>query len=202
MKLYYAPGACSLAPHIVLREGDFTFELTKVSLATGRTDAGEDYNSVNPNGYVPALKLDDGAVLTEAAVIVQYLADRKPDTELAPKLGSMERYRLMERLNFLSTEIHKQLAPFFNPKLPTEWRKNQLELLGRRFGFVEGILGEQPFLMGNRFTIADAYLFTILGWTKLFKIEMNDWPAIVEYMNSIADRPHVQAAMQAEGLVN
>src|ERR687887_814205 len=136
MKLYFAPGACSMAPHIVLREAGYTFDLEKVDLTKKQTASGEDYTQINPKGYVPALRLSNGEVLTEAAVTLQYLADQKPESRLAPKMGTMERYRLMEWLNFTSSEIHKQFGPLFNPKITQEWKENQLDLLSRRFDYL------------------------------------------------------------------
>jgi glutathione S-transferase len=200
MKLYYVPGACSLAAHIVLRETGLAFELDKMDPATRRTASGEDYLQVNPKGSVPALRLDNGEVLTEVAVIVQYLADRKPESGLAPAAGGMERYRLAEWLNYISSEVHKQLGPFFNPKLPPEWRENQLSLLGKRFDLLNAHLKDRPYLMGERFSVADAYLFVILNWTALFKIDLGPWPALPAYQARVAARPAVQAALQAEGL--
>lgn len=199
MKLYYAPGACSLAPHIVLREAKYKFDLEKVDLAAKRTEGGDDYLAVNPKGYVPALKLDDGTLLTEAAVILQYLADRKPRRALAPKPRTPERYRLMEWLNFTASEIHKGLGDFFNPKMTPEWREARLERLGRRFDFLEKALGAQHYLMGE-FSIADAYLFTILNWTNRHQVDLSNWPNIRAFMARIAERPAVKKAMKAEGL--
>jgi glutathione S-transferase len=200
MKLYYVPGACSLAPHIALREAGLAFELDRMDPATRRTEKGEDYTQVNPKGYVPTLRLDNGEVLTEAAVILQYVADQKPGAGLAPAAGTLERYRLHEWLNFVATEVHKQFSPFFNPKLTPEWKDNQLTLLGRRFDTLAKHLGHQPYLMGDRFTVADAYLFTILSWSKLFQVDLGKWPALTEYLGRIAARPAVQAALKAEGL--
>lgn len=200
MKLYYTPGACSMAVHITLREAGLPFELEKVDLATHKTADGGDYMNVNPKGYVPALQLDDGQVLTEVAATLQYVADQKPGVGLAPGGGTLEHYRLLEWLNFTASEIHKQLGVFFNPKLPADWKENQLKLLARRFDYLAGRLGGRPFLMGERFTIADAYLFTILGWTRLFKIELDKWPAIQQYLGRVAARPAVQETLKAEGL--
>lgn len=199
MKLYYSPGACSLAVHIVLREGKFSFELEKVDLAAKRTQSGEDYLAVNPKGYVPALRLDDGGVLTEANVILQYLADQKPRRNLAPKPRTPERYRLMEWLSFIATELHKGLGDFFNPKMTPEWREAKLERLGQRFDYLERTLGSNEYLTGD-FSIADAYLFTILNWTRLHKIDTSKWPAIEAYLKRMGDRNTVKKAMRAEGL--
>lgn len=201
MKLYYYPGACSMAVHIVLREASYPFDLVKVDLQKKQTERGEDFFKINPKGYVPAVQLDDGQVLTEDAVILQYLADHKPDAGLAPKPGTMERYRFLEWLNFIATEVHKTLGALFNPKITPEWKENQIALLGRRCDFLVQTLGGKPFLMGDIFTAADAYLFTILGWTSLFKIDMSRWPVLRDYMARIAERPSVKAAMKAEGLI-
>lgn len=201
MKLYFYPGACSMAPHIVLREAGFSFDLDKVDFATRKTGSGEDYGKINPKGYVPAVKLDDGQVFTEVGVIIQYLADQKPESGLAPKAGTMERYRLMEWLNFVATEIHKQFSPFFNPKTPPEWKENQINLLGRRFDYLESHFAAYPYLLGDQFTVADAYLFTVLNWTHLHKIDLGKWPKLKEYLARIAARPAVKETMKAEGLI-
>jgi glutathione S-transferase len=199
MKLYYYPGACSLAPHIVLREGKFKFDLDKVDLGAKKTESGEDYAAVNPKGYVPALRLDDGTVLSESAVICQYLADQKPRRGLAPKPRTPERYRLMEWMNFTASEIHKSLGAFFNPKMTPEWREAQLDYVGRRFEYLEKALGNQQYLMGE-FSIADAYLFTVLNWTNFHKIDVSKWPNIQSFMARIGERNTVKKAMKAEGL--
>lgn len=201
MKLYYTPGACSLAPHIVLREANLRFELAKVDLGTKKTESGEDYLQVNPKGYVPALRLDDGQVLTEVGTVVQYLADLKPEAVLAPKLGTMERYRLMEWLNFISTEIHKSFGPLWNPQTPEAARQNAIALLGKRFDYLVGALGEQQYVTGEQFTIADAYLFVVTNWTNLHKIDLGKWPTLQRFMARVGERPSVQAAMRAEGLI-
>ncbi|MHB8534798.1 MAG: glutathione transferase GstA [Sulfuricaulis sp.] len=200
MKLYFYPGACSMAVHIALREAGHKFELDKVDLARHQTAGGEDYYTVNPKGYVPALRLDNGQVLTEDAVLLQYVADQKPESGLAPKAGTLERYRLMEWLNFISSEIHKTLGALFNPKITPEWKEDRIALFGRRCDYLVRELGGKPFLMGNKFTIADAYLFTVLGWAKLFKLDMGKWPALKEYTARIAARPAVQETLKAEGL--
>ncbi|MFL6623826.1 MAG: glutathione transferase GstA [Sulfurifustis sp.] len=200
MKLYFLPGACSLSPHIVLREAGMSFELEKVDRATKRTASGEDYLQVNPKGYVPALKLDDGQILTEGPAIVQYLADQKPESSLAPKTGTMERYRLMEWLNFTTSELHKQFSPLFNPKVTPDWKQNQLDLLAKRFDHVETNLKGKSFVMGDRFTVADAYLFTVLNWSNFQKIDLAKWPTIKDYLARIAARPSVKEALRAEGL--
>jgi glutathione S-transferase len=201
MKLYYYPGACSMAVHIALREAGYNFEIDKVDLKAKKTASGEDYNQVNAKGYVPALRLDDGQVLTEDAVLLQYVADHKPESGLAPKFGSMERYRLMEWLNFISSEIHKTLGALFNPSITPEWKANQIALFDCRADWLVSKLGSQPYLMGDKFTVADAYLFTVLGWCNLHKVDTSKWPVLNDYMARIVARPAVVAAMQAEGLI-
>jgi glutathione S-transferase len=200
MKLYYYPGACSMAVHIVLREAGYAFEIDRVDLAAKKTASGEDFNQVNAKGYVPALRLDDGQVLTEDAVILQYLADHKPDSGLAPPAGTMERYRLMEWLNFTASEIHKSLGAMFNPKMTPEWRAAQIALFGRRADWLAGQLEGRPYLMGERFTVADAYLYTVLRWCRLHKVDLGPWPVIRDYMARVEARPAVQEAIRAEGL--
>jgi glutathione S-transferase len=201
MKLYYSPGACSLAPHIALREAGLPFEPVQVDLAGKKTATGADYAEVNPKGYVPALELDDGQVLTEAQIVLQWIADRKPESGLAPQFGSLERYRLMEWLAFIATEIHKGFGPFWQPDTPEQTRQSALAALSRRLDYVDGKLGGGPYLMGGNFTVADAYLFTILGWTKIHRIDLSRWPRLAEYARRIAERPAVREAMQAEGLI-
>lgn len=199
MKLYFAPGACSMAPHIALREAGLPFELVQVDLRTHRTEGGEDFTRINPKGYVPALELDDGTVLTEVAVILQYIADRKPG-KLAPAFGTLERYRLMEWLNFLSSEVHKQLGPLFNPRIAVPCKDSLLEQVTGRFDYLSEHLSSRPYLTGDTLTVADAYLFTVLGWTRLFNIELAPWPRLGEYLARMAARPAVQAALRAEGI--
>src|SRR2546425_2701065 len=201
MKLYYAPGACSMAPHVVLREAGYKFDLEKVDIPNKKTAAGEDYWKINPKGYVPALKLDDGQVLTEVQVICQYLADHKADSGLAPKAGTMERYRLMEMLNFTASEIHKQIGALFNPKMTPEMKEVQLAYVERRLNALEKLLEGKQYASGGKFSIADAYLFTILNWTGMHKIDLAKWPNIKAFQARIAARPKVQETMRAEGLV-
>jgi len=201
MKLYYFPGACSLAAHIVLREAGFQFELDKVDLATHRTENGDDFYAVNPKGYVPALLLDDGQVLTEDQVILQYLADQRPASGLAPPPGSMERYRLMEWLAFLATEVHKSFGPLWNPDSPEAARQGAIALLSRRLGYLAGHLNDREWLFGGDFTIADAYLFTLLGWCNYHKIDLSQWSVLAGHSARVSARPAVQQAMKAEGLI-
>jgi glutathione S-transferase len=201
MKLYFKPGACSMAPHIALREAGRTFELEKVDLARHQTASGEDYLRINPKGYVPALLLDDGTLLTECAVMLQYIADQPPASTLAPPAGTMERYRLTEWLNFLATEVHKPFGPFFNPKAAQEIKDYNLRLLVRRFGYLDAQLDGKSYLMGSQFTVADIYLFTLLNWCNLHQIDLTQWPALKDYMTRIAARPSVRETMKAEGLI-
>ncbi len=201
MKLYYSPGACSLAPHIVLREAGHAFELVKVDIPNKKTEHGDNYWKINPKGYVPALVLDSGEVLTEVGVVCQYLADQKPGSGLAPQAGTMARYHLMEWLNFVATEVHKQIGALFNPKMTPEMKEVQLGVIERRLNALEKMLGGKDYLMGERFSVADAYLFTVLNWSRIHKIDMAKWPKIQAFMARIADRPKVKEAMKAEGLL-
>lgn len=201
MKLFYSPGACSLSPHIVLREGGFDFALERVDLKTGVTEAGRDYKTINPLGYVPALELDDGEVLTEGPAIVQYLADRVPDRRLAPPAGTLARYRLMEWLNFISTELHKGFGALFNPAFADAAKTIVRAQLERRIGEAERRLGSRSYALGEDFTVADAYLFTVLGWAKYVNVDLSPWPGLGAYLGRVAARPAVQAALAAEGLI-
>ena len=201
MKLYYSPGACSLSPHICLREAGLTFDLEQVDLATKKTSGGADYTAVNANGYVPALTLDGGETLTEGPAIVQWIADQKPESGLMPKNGTMDRYRAQSWLNFITSELHKAIGALFNPKVPDAWRAMTIERLGVRFDYLARQLEGKQFLMGSQFTAADAYLFTVLGWTKYLNVSLDKWPALQAYVGRVAARPQVQAAMKAEGLV-
>lgn len=200
MKLYYTPGACSLATHIILREGGFRFDTVRVDLATHRTETGEDFFQITPKGYVPALELPDGIVITENQVILQYLADQAPEKNLAPASGTLDRYRLMEWLAYIATELHKGFGPLWNPKIPADVRQMALERLADRFSFVDKQLTDQPFLCGKYFSIADAYLFTVLNWTHYHAIDLSPWPHLVAYQHQIGERPAIQAALKAEGL--
>ena len=200
MKLYYSPGACSLAPHIALSEAGLPYTTKRVDLKTHTLVDGTDYYTINPKGYVPLLELDDGARLTEIAAIVQYIADRKPGA-LAPAYGTMERYRLMEWLNFIATELHKQFSPLWYPTTPEATKDAQIAKLKTRFELISKTLAAQPYLMGNDFTVADAYLFTILNWAPMLKVDLAPWPALVAYQARVAARPAVHAALVAEGLV-
>lgn len=198
MKLYYAPNTCSLSPHIVLRELDLPFELIKVNNKTKRTADGRDFLAINPKGYVAALELDDGQILTEGPVIVQYLADMKPESRLVPPVGSWARVRLQEWLNFITSEIHAGSAPLFNAALPEAVREIVREKLFRRFELLQQTLAKTDYLAGSTFSVADAYLFTVLGWCTFFAIDLNRWPALSAFMARIEARPAVQAALRAE----
>jgi glutathione S-transferase len=201
MKLYYSPGACSLASHIALREAGLPFEAVKVEGRGQKTAGGEDYSKVTAKGYVPALRLDDGSVLTEGTAILPYVADQNPRSGLAPTAGSMARYRLHEWLGYINSELHAKFGPFFIPGTTDEQKAAAKTNLGRRFDFAQAELGNKPFLMGDTFTVADAYLFTVLGWCAFVGIDLGQWPGLKAYHGRIAGRPAVQAALKAEGLI-
>lgn len=201
MKLYYSPGACSLSPHIVMRELGIPVELKKVNTKDKTIEGGGDYSKVNGRGYVPALELDNGQVLTEGPAIVQYLADQKPDAGLAPKNGSLERYRLQEWLNFLTSEIHKSFTPLFKPNTPEEYKRIAKENLAARFDWLDKQLTGKDYLTGKTFTVADAYLFVLLNWTKFQSIDLSRWPNLAAFHARVSARPKVQEALQAEGLL-
>jgi glutathione S-transferase len=201
MKLYYFNGACSLSPHIVAVEAGIPITLVKVDVKTKKTADGADYLAINSKGAVPALQLDDGRVLTEGPAIVQYLADSKPDSKLAPKAGSFERYQLMEILNYITSEIHKTFSPLFNPATSSEIREATTATLGKKFDWISNFLGKKQYLLGDTFTIADAYLFTVVNWTNFVKVDLSKWPVLVAYQARVAARPKVQEALKAEGLL-
>jgi glutathione S-transferase len=200
MKLYHSPAACSLAPHIALYETGLPFTAAKVDLRTHKLADGTDYYAINPKGYVPLLELDNGERLAEVAVILQYIADRKPGT-IAPAFGTMERYHLMEWLNFIATEVHKQYSPLWNPGTPDATKEVQRTKLATRFDYIARTLANQPYLTGETFTVADAYLFTVLNWSNMLKVDLAPWPALREFQARVAARPNVRKAMQAEGLI-
>ncbi len=199
MKLYYSPAACSLAPHIALEELGLPYTAKRVDLKTHTLSDGTDYYAINPKGYVPVLELDDGTRLTEAAVILQYIADRRPGT-LAPGFGGIDRYRLMEWLNFIATEVHKQFGPLWHPTTPDATKDAQRATLAKRFGYIAQSLAAKPYLTGDTFTIADAYLFTMLNWAPMLKVDLAPWPALGAYAKRVAARPKVHATLVAEGL--
>ena len=200
MQLYYTPGACSLSPHIVAREAGIPITLEKVDLRAHKTAKGEDYYAVNPKGYVPALKLDDGATLTEGPAIVQYLADLRPESGLAPPNGTFARYKLQEWLTFINGEIHKSFSPLFaNPSDAT--RQEAVEKINKRFAVVEKELGEKPYLTGEAFTVADAYFFVMLTWAHHHKVDLKPFPKLEAFFARVKARPKVLEAMKEEGLV-
>lgn len=201
MKLYYSPGACSLSPHIVAREAGIAVELEKVDLAQHKTANGDDYSKINPKGYVPALRLDDGSVLTEGPAIVQYLADQKPATKLAPAAGTVDRYRLQEWLNFIGTELHKNFGPLFNPATTDAGKEAAKATIAKRIGYLNEELAKKQFLLGDTFTAADAYAFTILNWANFVGMDLKAFPNVAAYSGRIAARPKVQEALRAEGLM-
>jgi len=200
MKLYYSPGACSHAPHILLREAGLDFQLEKVDLSAKKTESGADFNAINPHGYVPALQLKDGTVLTEGPAIDQYIADLVPTKKLAPAAGTPERYQLQSWLNFISTELHKQFSPLFNKAVPEEYKSMVKEKMFTRFDVINEHLSKNKFILGETFTAPDAYLYTVLNWAKYFAIDFAKWPAIKSFMERVAARPSAQAAAKAEGL--
>ncbi|CAO4186255.1 glutathione transferase GstA [Methylorubrum extorquens] len=201
MKLFYAPGACSLAPHIVLRELGLPFELEAVDLKTKKTASGADFVASNPKGYVPALQLDGGEVLTEGVAIVQYLADKHGPGTLAPNAGTVERARLTADLNFLSSELHKAFGQLFNPALTSEAREAALANLGRKLDVMEQAFSDgRPYLAGPDFTVVDPYLFVILSWAPMMGIDLACWPLLGAFSERVGTRASVQASMEAEGL--
>jgi glutathione S-transferase len=201
MKLYYSPGTCSLSPHIALIEAGLPFQAVMASTKTHKLADGTDYYGINPKGYVPLLELDDGQRLTEGAVIVQYIADLAPASKLAPPAGTMERYRLMEWLNFITSELHKGFAPLFTPGMPAEGKEIARTKLGERLAWVDQQLAGRDWLMGDTFTVADTYLFTVANWGRLVAVNIAPLANLSAYMARVAARPAVQAAMKAEGLI-
>lgn len=201
MKLYYSPGACSLSPHIVSNEAELPLELVKVDLQGKHTETGEDFRQINPNGYVPVLILDNGNKLIEGPAIVQYLADLVPDKKLAPPAGSFERYQLQQWLNFISTEIHKSFSSLFKPATPEAAKQLAIDTLAARLETVSEHLSIQAFLLGEHFSVADAYLFVTLRWSPYLNFDLSRWPRLIRYADKISARPAVQKAMQEEGLI-
>jgi glutathione S-transferase len=201
MKLYYSPGASSLAPHIALREAGLAFDLDRVSLKTRKTAGDADYLRVNPKGYVPTLQFEDGAVLTEGAAIMLWIADQVPEKRLAPLPGTMERYHLVEWLSFIGTELHKTFGALFDPGAPPASKDFARGRLDKRLDYLHKALGDAPFVLGEPFTIADAYLFTVLGWGRLVDIDLARWPKLAAYAGRIGGRPKVLEALKAEGLL-
>lgn len=205
MKLFYKAGACSLASHIVMAEMNMVYEIEAVDLVN-KTCASGDFKLINPKGAVPALRMENGEILTEGAVILQYLADQKMDSTLMPKFGTADRYRCMEWLNFIATDVHKNFSPLFGTNVKNaeglkELREGTFETLKKKFNYVSEKLGTNEFLMGNTFTVADAYLFTCLSWTKFVGFDLSAWSNVMTYMNRVSERPAVMRAMKEEGLL-
>lgn len=201
MKLYFSPGACSLSPHIALLEAGLPFTTEKVSLRTRLTAGGVDYWAINPKGYVPALELENGSVLTEGPAIVQYIADQAPQKALMPAAGTVEHYQALEWLNFIGTELHKNYGPLFNPAAGEDAKAGARALLTKRFAYAALMLEGRDYLVGERFTVADGYLFTVANWAALVHFDMSAWPVLQAYQARIGARPAVQEAMRAEGLL-
>jgi glutathione S-transferase len=200
MKLYYSSGACSLSPHIVALEAGIALSLEKVDGKAKRTEGGADFWQVNPKGYVPALVLDNGELLTEGPAIVQYLADLKPESGLAPANGTLARYRLQEMLGYINSEIHKTYSPLFKPDSPEATRSERKDYLLKRYQLIEDVLAKQPWLLGDHFTAADAYLFTVTSWARHVELDLSGFTALMAFQQRVAERPAVQAALEAEGL--
>lgn len=201
MKLFYTPGACSLAGHIILREAGTPFDLVRVDLANGKTETGEDFCDINPKGYVPALLLNDEQLLTENQVILQYLANQAANGHLSAKPGTLEHYRQLEWLSFIATELHKGFGPLWNRELPEVVYQLARGRLAHRFDYVETALAGKDWLEGAYFSIADAYLFTVLSWTAYHQIDLSPWPNLCAFQQRVAARPAVIAALEAEGLL-
>jgi glutathione S-transferase len=201
MKLYYSPGASSLAAHIALRESGLSFDLERVSLKTKKTASDADYLRVNPKGYVPALRFEDGSLLTEGPAIMLWVGDQVPERRLAPSPGTMERYHLIEWLNFIATELHKSFGALFDPGAPDAAKAAARARLDKRLDYLDRTLGDAPFLLGEHFTVADGYLFTVLGWGRLVDVDIARWPHLAAYAGRIGARPKVLDTLRAEGLL-
>lgn len=201
LTLYYYPGACSLAPHIILEEGGFEFELKSVDLYQKKTESGGDFLAINPKGCVPALAWEDGTVLTEVGAILQYLGDQVPEKGLVPKAGTMDRYRLQETLSYLSSEIHKLFGALYQPEIPDQYKEETKKKILSRLAYLSGQLGDCDYLMGDEYTVADAYLFSLLGFATHFGIELAANPPLLAYMGRVANRRAVVNALKKEGLI-
>jgi len=201
LKLYYSPGACSLSPHIALLEAGLQFELEKVDTKAKKTASGADYLTINPNGYVPALQLDDGYVITEGPAIVQWVADQAPQSHLAPPNGTIERTKLQQWLNFISTEIHKSYSPLFSAEVPDAYKTMTKDKLFKRYAYVNEQLKGKQFLLGNHFTVADGYLFTVTNWANFLKLDLSEFKEVRSFSDRVNSRPKVLQALKAEGLV-
>lgn len=200
MKLYYSPGACSLAPHIVLNELGQPYDLEKVDLRAKTTETGADFTAINGKGQVPTLEIAKGEILTEVATILQYLSDKAKDSKLLPAFGSMDRYRAMETLNFVASELHKGIGGLFNPAMPEDGKKAIIARVERSLGWLNKQLATKPYLLGDNYSVADAYAFTVLGWTKHVGIDLSPYAHVVAYLDRVGQRPAVQAALKKEGL--
>ncbi|TWH24468.1 MULTISPECIES: glutathione transferase GstA [unclassified Aminobacter] len=200
MKLYYSPGACSLAVHLVANEAAVPLDLVRVDLATKKTEAGDDFLAVNPNGYVPTLLTADGDSLTEAQILVQFIADQKPESGLMPAFGSIDRYRAQRWLAFISSELHKGFSPLFKPGTSEDAKAAAREHLAKRFAYLDAHLADNEYLLGDTFTAADAYLWTVLGWTRFVNVDTSSYKNIERFMGAVATRPAVQKTLQEEGL--
>ncbi len=200
MKLFYSPGSCSLAPHLILNESGLAYEAVAVDLRK-KTYAGSDFRQINPKGYVPTLEISNGQVLTECSVILQYLADQKPEAKLIPTPGSFDRYRCLEWVNFVATEIHKGFAPLWNPKTPDAYKEMVRENLSNRLEFVANQLADHEYLMGKQYSIADAYLFTTLSWSSILKFDLSPWAPIIKFVDRVKARPATLTTMKKEGLL-
>jgi glutathione S-transferase len=201
MRLFYASGACSLSPHIVAQEAGIELRLQKVDLKTKTVASEGDFLAINPKGYVPALQLDDGEVLTEGPTIVQYLADLKPEKGLAPPAGTLARYHLQEWLGYINSELHKTYSPLFRPDTPAETRTERQAYLSKRYALVEKQLTGRSYLCGDKFTVADAYLFTVTNWAGIVKFDLSPFPNLRAFQERVAARPAVKAVMKEEGLI-
>jgi glutathione S-transferase len=201
MKLYYSPGACSLSPHIVATEAGIPLELVKVDVKAKTIAGGADYLAINPKGSVPALGLDNGEVLTEGPAIVQYLADLKPESKLAPPNGTFPRVRLQETLNYITSEIHKTYSPLFNPQATAEVRAERIAYLRKRYALLDKQLANRKYLFGDQFTVADAYLFVVTRWSVLLNVDLSEFKNLQAFQTAVGARPGVQAAMKAEGII-
>ena len=201
MKLFYSPGACSLSPHIVAREAGIDVELEKVDTKTHTFNGGSDYYKVNPKGYVPALEIKAGDILTEGPAIVQYLGDQKPQSGVVPAAGSAQRYRLQEMLGYINSEIHKSYSPLFNKATPEETANERREYLKKRYAYLEGVLATKQYLVDNKFSAADAYLYTVTRWAPFVKVDLAGFPNLKEFQARVEARPAVQQALKEEGLL-
>ena len=201
MKLYYTPGACSIHPHIALCEAGIAHEIEKVDLKEKKTASGANFLAINPKGYIPALQLDNGEVLVEGVAIVQYIADQKPDSGLAPKNGTMERYRLQEWLTFISSELHKQFSPLFNATIPDDVKKFFRDKIAGRFAYIDKELAGKDYIFGSKFSVADGYLYNMIRWARRVEMDLSGCPNVVAFEKRVEARPKVIEALKAEGLM-